>query len=234
VNQALALFIFAREYARGRPDIEKRVDQFAERLVACARTGGIDEILIVGHSLGAAIAVDALARALAIDADLGRHGPTLCLLTAGGTIPQVTLHPAAVHLRASTRRVAEETVIAWAEYQARDDAINFYRFDPVTLTTNVDGGARKPHIRRVHLHEMLTMPTFRRHRWHFMRLHYQFVMANERRSMYDYFMLVCGPLAFATVINAPGGPAELFADNGSCVAMQTLDRAQTASAPLKN
>jgi hypothetical protein len=217
VKQALALFVFAREYLYGRSDVDHRVDQFAERLVASARAGEVEEILIVGHSLGAALAVDALARALALDPNFGKHGPTICLLTVGGTIPQVALHPLAVRLRASTRRVASEPAIAWAEFQARDDAINFYRFDPVTLTRSSDGDAGKPHIRRVHLHEMLTRATFRRHRWHFMRLHYQFVMANERRTMYDYFMLVCGPLPFATMLAAAHGPAALFAEDGSCV-----------------
>src|SRR5216683_3499105 len=95
VSQALALLVFARDYVHRRSDIDERVDGFAKRLVDCARACAVDEILIVGHSIGAAIAVDAIARALALDPDLGRHGPTLCLLTAGGTIPQVTLHPSA-------------------------------------------------------------------------------------------------------------------------------------------
>jgi hypothetical protein len=229
VGQALALFVFARDYVYRRSDIDERVDGFAKRLVDSARADAVDEILIVGHSIGAAIAVDAIARALALDPDLGRHGPTLCLLTAGGTIPQVTLHPAADWLRARVHRVVDESAIAWAEFQARDDTINFYRFDPVTLTGIFDDGAhKKPQIRRVHLHEMLTTATFRRHRWHFMRLHYQFVMANERRSMYDYFMLVCGPLPFATTLAAPRGPAELFAEDGSCVVTGASQKAPVA------
>jgi len=38
--------------------------------------GGVDEIIIAGHSLGATIVIDVLARALARDPDLGRHGPS--------------------------------------------------------------------------------------------------------------------------------------------------------------
>jgi hypothetical protein len=40
---------------------------------------------------------------------------------------------------------------------------------------------------------MLERSTYWRFRLRFMRLHYQFIMANERRTTYDYFMMVCGP-----------------------------------------
>jgi hypothetical protein len=48
-----------------------------------------------------------------------------------------------------------------------------------------------------------------------MRLHYQFVMANERRTGYDYFMLMCGPAPFARTIIMPNGPDDLYAADGS-------------------
>ena len=31
-------------------------------------------------------------------------------------------------------------------------------------------------------------------RWKFFRVHFQFVMANERPNAYDFFMIVCGPI----------------------------------------
>ena len=50
-----------------------------------------------------------------------------------------------------------------------------------------------------------------------MRLHYQFVMANERRSTYDYFMLVCGPVPFERLVRAPTGAVELIAADGALI-----------------
>jgi hypothetical protein len=61
---------------------------------------------------------------------------------------------------------------------------------------------------------MLTTRTYWRYRLRFMRLHYQFVMANERRSTYDYFMMVCGLIPFARSVLAPTGPVELIASDG--------------------
>jgi hypothetical protein len=217
VGHGLADWIFARDYMlRRRPDIEARVEAFAERLVACVRRGDADEIIIAGHSLGATVVIDMLARALARDPGLGRHGPKLGVLTIGATIPKLALHPGGGWVREAARRVAAEPSLTWAEFQARDDIISFHKFHPVQLTRFDDvNDANPPVIRRVQIHQMLSEAAFRRYRYNFMRLHYQFVMANERRTIYDYFMLICGPASFWQTVNAPNGPDDLYAADGS-------------------
>jgi hypothetical protein len=217
VAQALADWIFARDYMMGRnADMEERIEAFVARVLACARRTDVDEIIVAGHSLGATVAVDVLARAFARDPELGRHRPKLCLLTIGATIPKLALHPKGGWLRDKTRRLAAEPSLAWAEFQARDDIISFHKFDPVKLVRfrdiNEPGG---PVIRRVQIHQMLSAPTLRRYRFHYMRLHYQFVMANERRTVYDYFMLMCGPAPFGRTILMPNGPDDLYGADGS-------------------
>jgi pimeloyl-ACP methyl ester carboxylesterase len=219
VAQGLADWIFARDYMLGRrPDIEARLDQFAARLIACVRAGEADEIIIVGHSLGATFVVDLLARALARDPELCRRGPAVAVLTIGATIPKLALHPAGARLRQCASKVAAEPSLFWVEYQARDDAISFYRFHPVALRAVApQGDAEQPLVRRTQFHEMMAPETFRRHRWDFMRLHYQFVMANERRAIYDYFMIVCGPLSLKQIATAPGGPGDAIAADGALI-----------------
>jgi hypothetical protein len=219
VGQALADWIFARDYMLGRhPGMTARIDDFAARVVACARRADVDEIVICGHSLGATVAVDVLARAFDRDQALGDHGPNLCLLTIGATIPKLALHPRGAWLREQAQRLASEPLLIWTEYQARDDFISFHKFDPVRLVRIDDiprpGG---PVIHRVQIHNMLSRKTLRRLRFKYMRLHYQFVMANERRTVYDYFMLICGPAPFRRTITEPNGPAGLYRANGSYI-----------------
>src|SRR5262249_55222049 len=154
----------------------------------CVQAGKADEIVIVGHSLGATFVVDLVTRALARDPDLARRGPALAVLTIGATIPKVTLHPAGARLPACAERGAHASDMFWVEYQARDDAISFYKFHPVTLRAiGPAGDPAPPLVRRVQFHEMMTPADFRRYRVNFMRLHYQFVMANAQRALYDYF-----------------------------------------------
>ena len=164
LRQGFADWVFAREYMLGRrPDIEARVEAFADRVIACARRAEVDEIVVCGHSFGAILVIDVLARAYARDPDLGRRGPRLCLLTIGATIPKLALHPAGEWLRAKARRLAEEPSLSWAEYQARDDIISFHKFDPVRLRRIDDANpSASPIIRRVQIHQMLTKDSFAR------------------------------------------------------------------------
>ena len=76
-----------RDFARGRPSgYDRPVEAFARRLVAAARAGEADEILIVGHSAGGLTAPIVTTRALDLDPDLGRHGPRVTLVTVGSLL----------------------------------------------------------------------------------------------------------------------------------------------------
>jgi pimeloyl-ACP methyl ester carboxylesterase len=219
LQHALDDWAFSWDYLHlRRPDMDRRLDDFADEIVAQARRNAVDEIILVGHSMGAALAVDLLARALARDPNLGRHGPTLCLVTVGSTIPKFTLHPAGDYIRRRAERIIKDPSIVWAEYHARADAISFYKFNAVTLSRfygdRIDG---KPIFRRVRISHMLSRKTYLRNRFNFMRLHCQYIMANERRAPYDYFMMICGPIPFMRYAVNAKGPADLIALDGALI-----------------
>src|SRR5262249_219084 len=173
-----------------RPDIDARLDRFAETLLARAREGAVDEIVLVGHSLGAMLVLDVVVRALARDADFGRRGAMICVLTIGATIPKFARHPRARGVRATIARFVAEPSIAWTEYQSRPDTISFYKFDPVSLRhipdDRLDG---KPVIRRVQIHDMLLPETFARCRHSVFRLPHPSVLAHDTRAPYDYLLI---------------------------------------------
>ena len=217
VQQLLDDWICANDYLHGRrPDIDARLERFAETLLARAREAAVDEIVVVGHSLGAMLVLDVLVRALARDADFGRRGVTICVLTIGATIPKFVLHPRAQDIRRKIARIVAEPSIGWTEYQSRADTISFYKFDPVSLRhipdDRLDG---KPVIRRVQIHDMLLPETFARARRSVLRLHYRSVMANDRRAPYDYFLMVCGPAPFLDWTTSPVGLLDFVAADGT-------------------
>src|SRR6516225_4491750 len=84
------------EFARGeRSCFDPLIDACAERLIAAVRADAADEIIVVGHSGGGALARAVVARALERDPDIGRRGPPLILLTLGSIAPGAALHPKA-------------------------------------------------------------------------------------------------------------------------------------------
>jgi hypothetical protein len=157
----------------------------------------------------------------------------VCLLTVGSTISKFTLHPAGERRHAA--QIVAGPAIAWAEYQARSDLISFYKFDPVKLARFYGDPRRgKPLMRRVWIQDMLTPRTYWRIRLKFMRMHHQFVMANERRSTYDYFMMVCGPIPFTRSTLAPTGPVELIASDGALIDQLALPVLEHSSCRASN
>ena len=196
--QAFDDWILSLDYIKGRDrDLDGKIDQFAARIASCVDSDQLDEIIVLGHSLGATFAVDAVARALDTMTSLAKHRVKLCLVTVGATIPKCALHPDGQRIRDQIAKAASEQSLYWVEYQAREDAISFYRCDPVSLKRikgNSDRVERKPIIRRVHIKNMMSPGAYKRFRFRVLRLHYQFVSANDIRTTYDYFMLICGPL----------------------------------------
>ncbi len=156
-------WIFSREYVRwGNSIIEKRLDKLASELVAAASNSDADEILIVGHSLGAALAVDLLDRASKLDNALGRRKIPLTLITIGSSVLKIGLHRGATRFRAAVARVAQSPGIFWGDYQARVDIMNFYNTNPMAeMALSTEDG---PVVRLVEIGRMLEHATYRRFR----------------------------------------------------------------------
>jgi hypothetical protein len=200
-NQTYALYLLADaawtwEFAhRQRPEWDRRIDRFAQHLVDVARSSDAEEIVIVGHSSGSFLGIEILARARKLDAALGRHGPRIVLLTIGANIPIVGFLTASQDFRDHMRELAIDPSIDWIDCQSRKDVMNFYPFDPIA-GHGIDAGTdrRNPVFVPVRFREIIKPEHYEAFRWKFFRVHFQFVMANERPHAYDFFMIVCGPI----------------------------------------
>jgi hypothetical protein len=222
-NQTYLLYllsdtIFTWQFShRQRPEWDQRIDRFARHLVNVASSSDAEEIVVVGHSSGSFLGIDILARALELDPDLGRHGPRIVLLTIGGNLPIVGFHAAAQDFRDHLRQLAVEPSIDWIDCQSRKDVMNFHPFDPIA-GHGIDVGAlrrRNPAIVPVRFRDIIKPENYNRFRWKFFRVHFQFVMANERPHPYDFFMIVCGPVPLR----------ERMADPAAALALATGDAA---------
>jgi hypothetical protein len=180
---------------RQRPEWDERIDRFAEYLCKVVRTSNAEEIVVVGHSSGSFLGTEILARALKLDPALGRHGSRVVLLTIGGNFPIVGFHAASQGFRDHLRELAVEPSVDWIDCQSRKDVMNFFQFDPISAH-GIEAGPlrRNPTIVSVRFREIIMPEHYGLFRWQFFRVHFQFVMANERPHAYDFFMIVCGPI----------------------------------------
>ena len=89
----------------------------------------------------------------------------------------------------------------------------------VPQLTNVADAAKNPIIRIVRISRMVADATYRRMRGDFLRLHRQFVMGNERRYHYDFFMICCGPMSLRARVEYPDRAVGAFAPDGACAGL---------------
>jgi hypothetical protein len=198
---------------RRRRDIEARLDRLAEQLREDIRSSRFDEIIVSGHSLGAAFLPTLVDRVLQRDPVLGGASTPLNLMSTGSSLLKIGLHPSAAWLRAAVGRIVRAPAVYWVEYQALVDVINFYRTNPVKALNLPDYG--KPIVRVVHMRDMLDAATYRRLRGDFFRLHRQFMMGNDKRYFYDYYLTCCGPLTLSVAVAAERRLTLLFGPDGA-------------------
>jgi hypothetical protein len=198
---------------RRRVALDQRLDGFARELADLARKSTADEIVIVGHSLGAVQAIDVVARAKRLDAELGKHGTPLRIMTIGSSLLKIGLHPKAAELRAAVAAVANDPDIYWVEFQAMTDIVNFYKSDPVMDLGLPPAGS--PVVQIVRIKHMLKPQTYNGLKRDFFRVHRQFVGGNEQRYFYDYYMICCGPVPLPARVVYHEGAVDAFAPDGS-------------------
>jgi hypothetical protein len=209
-------WIFGHELVhRARPGFDQRIEGFAQELADTLRAGDHDEVVFAAHSLGCALKVMVVDRALQLVPDFGKNGERLSLLSTGSSLLKIAFHPRGGWLREATARVSAHPAIFWIDYQTMADPISFYNVDTLKVLKLPDTG--RPFIRRVHIRNMLEARTYRRFKANFFRLHRQLVMGNEKRYFYDYYMICCGPLRLETRVLKPDIVVPSFADDGSLI-----------------
>ncbi len=97
----------------------------------CAKI--IDEVLIVGHSSGAQMAVSIVADIVRLKR-FRDTGPALSLLTLGQVIPMVSFLPDARRDRRDLRLLSTSEEITWLDVSAPGDGCSFALSDPVSVS----------------------------------------------------------------------------------------------------
>ena len=178
------------------PEMDARIEAFADD-VARALTQKVDEVLVVGHSSGAHLAVSVLARLLR-EGRVPADGPVLSLLTLGQAIPMVSFLPKAGQLRRDLHDLASSDRIVWIDISAPSDGGSFALCDPVAVSGVSPKVQRWPLVLSAAFRNSLSTERFKALRWRFFRLHFQYLCAFDKPEAYDYFRITAGPETLGT------------------------------------
>lgn len=174
------------------PELEKRMEEFADR-IAEVLEGDADEVLVVGHSSGAHLAVSVISdlhRAGKIRPD----GPAFGFLSLGQVVPMVSFLPEAHRLRADLGYLCQKEDITWVDVSAPGDGCAFALCDPVCVSgVAPKEGKRWPLVLSAAFTLTLSPERWKELRWKFFRLHFQYLCAFDNPGDYDYFKITAGP-----------------------------------------
>lgn len=189
------------------PELEARMAEFATRVEDATREDW-DEVLIVGHSSGAHLAVSILADLIRENrlpssglskypGGPGAAPPALAFLSLGQVIPMVSYLPRATRLRADLQFLATRPELFWLDVTAPGDGCAFALCDPVAVSGVAPEGQIHPLVISAAFTQTLSPARWKDLRWRFFRLHFQYLCAFDRPRDYDYFRLTAGPLTLA-------------------------------------
>ncbi|ABD55314.1 hypothetical protein [Jannaschia sp. CCS1] len=177
------------------PEQEVRMADFADR-IAEALQGDVDEVLVVGHSSGAYMAVSVLADLIRA----GRRpkdGPVLSLLTLGQVVPMVSFLPEATRLRADLAVLSVQE-LAWVDVTAPGDGCSFALCDPVAVSGVAPADKTGPLVISAAFTQTLSAARQKALKWRLFELHFQYLNAfdalPDRPDAYDYFRVTAGPM----------------------------------------
>ena len=195
------------------PALETRIEAFADRIAAVLEDEW-DEVLVVGHSSGAYLAVSVLADL--IRAGRARRDGRLALLTLGHVVPMASFLPNAGRLRADLGYLSAREELDWVDVTAPGDACCFGLCDPVAVSSVEPVDRRGPLVLSAAFSRTLSEAQKRALRGRWFRLHFQYLCAFEHPGDYDYFAITAGPLPlgerFAGRSHSPGRIAKAVND----------------------
>ncbi len=177
------------------PALEVRIAAFADEIATALRED-VDEVLIVGHSSGAHLAVSILSD-LVRAGQVPKSGPALSFLSLGQVVPMVSFLPRAHRLRADLRFLSACDQVTWIDVTAPGDGCAFALCDPVSVSGVAPKDKRWPLVVSAAFSQTLSPARWRALRWRFFRLHFQYLCAFDRPGDYDYFQITAGPQTLA-------------------------------------
>ncbi|MEM7470075.1 MAG: hypothetical protein AAF340_01900 [Pseudomonadota bacterium] len=182
----------ARWWGENPPELEARMEVFRQDIMV-ALMADVDEVLVIGHSSGAHLAVSILAD-LIRERPAREQGPELSFLSLGQVVPMVSFLPKANRLRRDLHVLAGSDQLTWVDVTAPGDGCAFALCDPVAVSGVAPKAKRWPLVFSAAFTQSLSAERWKALRWRFFRLHFQYLCAFDRPKDYDYFQITAGPM----------------------------------------
>lgn len=190
------IYSFVARYGlHGLPQLDAVVAAATARIVELADDPQLDEVLVVGYSVGSILATRALGRALPSLGEPVRGAPQLALLTLGHCIPLFGLFPQAHAYRAELAVLGSSNRLKWVDVSSPTDWGSFPLLNPIEVceVEVAQRGKGWPLMTSPRFHTLFEPASYQEMLGNKHRMHTQYLMSTEKPGRYDYFAITAGP-----------------------------------------
>jgi hypothetical protein len=199
------IFRFADRYATDRvTDLPKRWDALAEQIRTVLLNPEIDEVLLIGFSVGSVGAVSTAARTVNLCIDTPLALGKLSVLTLGHCIPLFSLMPKAHALRDELTNVGANRELFWIDFSSPSDWGSFALVNPVAICAGRNRGSiSEQTVKTINprvmmsprFHTLFDLARYAQIKKNKRRMHMQYLMAGELPGAYDFFAMTASGMS---------------------------------------
>lgn len=182
-------FLGADRY-ESNPLFEKNMQSFLDSIEQSVDEEKPDEVLIIGHSVGSALAIE-VAHEL-----LERNSPirNVCLITLGACYHYKATNRKSVRFRGIVDRLMEQNQIDWIDIAAYADGASVCQVHPKIALSGREPEKfpALPRLYHSRFFKCFSAEGYQELKKDPLRLHFQYLRATEHEGPYDYFRMVSG------------------------------------------
>ncbi len=196
----LRIFHFIILMGRGPiAGLEQRTHQWVEQMVQAQQADPVDEVVLLGHSVGTLVMVEAVEMLL----NDKRWQQMLAdrrtrMLTLGQCYPFVAMVPRAHAFRETLRKLSFDTRLLWVDVTSRIDPLCFYNAHPLVRSGVPHAGAPNPLLFPAKFFQMYEEAHWQQIKKDKLLTHFLYLMTPDRPGNFHLMDVLYGPHPFST------------------------------------
>lgn len=184
----LRIYLFCSSYGfLKNKDLSDRADGFSDLISQELKAKTCDEVLIIGHSVGATLLTSVIAK---IFKKHREEKAKIKIITLGHCLPATSFLPWAKNFKQELKIISERRNIYWLDVTSGVDGA----CTPKNLPFDKINNSPKAHVKKIspRFHKMFEASEYKKIKKNKFRIHFQYIIASEKKTDYDYFKITAG------------------------------------------
>lgn len=204
----LRIFNFIIRMGRGPLlDVQVRTREWVDDIVQRQQRDPVDEVLLVGHSVGTLLMADAADQLLRDPRwQALQQGRTTGMVTMGQCYPFVAMVPRAKAFRETLQRLCSQPALQWWDVSARIDPLCFFNTHPLARSGVEHEGLALPVLHNVKFFQMYEPANWARIRADKLQTHFLYLSTPDKVGNFHLYDVLYGPRSLQQSMEAKGLP----------------------------